>query len=49
MTHAFQSLARHFAYLRTRSTLRALPLRTRMDCNLDGREDELAHRAVYGA
>ena len=38
MTHAFQSLARHFAYLRTR-----------MDCNLDGREDALAHRAVYGA
>ncbi len=42
------SFARRFAYRRTRSALMSLPLRTRIDCDLIGREAETAHIAVYG-
>ncbi len=43
------TLYRRYAYRRALSTLRTLPERTRMDCDIVGHEAELARRAVYGA
>ncbi|WP_226621412.1 glyceraldehyde-3-phosphate dehydrogenase [Alloyangia pacifica] len=42
------SFSRRFAYRRTRQALMSLPMRTRIDCDLIGREDETARLAVYG-
>ncbi|WP_353472363.1 glyceraldehyde-3-phosphate dehydrogenase [Salipiger sp. H15] len=42
------SFARRFAYRRTRQALMSLPLRTRIDCDIAGREAETARIAVYG-
>ncbi|MCA0941002.1 glyceraldehyde-3-phosphate dehydrogenase [Yangia mangrovi] len=42
------SFARRFAYRRTHQALMSLPMRTRIDCDLLGREEETARAAVYG-
>ncbi|MCA0960762.1 glyceraldehyde-3-phosphate dehydrogenase [Salipiger bermudensis] len=43
------SIYRRYAYRRALYTLQNLPERTRMDCDILGRETEVARRAVYGA
>jgi hypothetical protein len=43
------SIYRRYAYRRALYTLRNLPERTRMDCDIAGHETEIARRAVYGA
>lgn len=43
------SYRRRRAYRRTLSELRALPLKTRLDCDFAGVEEDIARRAVYGA
>ncbi|ANT59137.1 MULTISPECIES: glyceraldehyde-3-phosphate dehydrogenase [Roseobacteraceae] len=42
------SFSRRFAYRRTHQALMSLPLRTRIDCDIAGREAETARIAVYG-
>ncbi len=42
------TFARRFAYRRTHHALMSLPMRTRIDCDLLGREEETARAAVYG-
>lgn len=41
-------MARHAAYSNTLRELRALPVQTRIDLDIAGIEDEVAHKAVYG-
>ncbi|EIE52308.1 glyceraldehyde-3-phosphate dehydrogenase [Salipiger aestuarii] len=43
------SIYRRYAFRRTLSTLKSLPVRTRFDCDIAGHEAELAHRSVYGS
>lgn len=39
---------RRYAYRRTLNTLRCLPSRTRIDCDIDGHEREIANRVATG-
>ncbi len=52
MTQSIQSLrdriSRRIAYRRTLNALRSLPLNSRLDLGLAGKERRAAHRAVYG-
>lgn len=42
------AIAKRRAFTRTRDELRALPLDVKLDLDISGIEDKVAHRAVYG-
>ena len=52
MTHFFSDLRsrmhKRAAYRETLAELRALPLQSRIDIDVAGREDAVARKAVYG-